>query len=117
MQQLFHGEVGYSKWSSTTWGRGKRKDIVTKGLYCVVHLSTGKFIIGRSKTVSRDVDIIIDKIKRQASPWAFFNQRNHIEDGDVELLEFAANPKDAEAIERRIRKHLIETGYGYLILN
>ena len=119
MQQVFHGEVNYNKWSSTTWGRGKRKDVVTSGMYCIVHLNTGKFIMGRSKTVSKDVDQLIDKIKGQVSQWP---KMNNLVDGcpentDLELLEFPASQAEAKQIESRIRATLKGSHYNYLLLN
>lgn len=119
MQQAFHGETQYNKWSSTIWGRGKRKDVVTSGLYCVVHLGTGKFIIGRSKTVSKDVDQLIVRIKGQASHWPKMNRlmEGDPENTDLELLEFPASQAEAKQIEGRIRVTLRETQYSYLLLN
>lgn len=103
MSNDFHGEVGFNKWSSTIHGRGKRKEDVGQGAYCVVHLSTGRFITGTSKNVSREVDDWINRIKSGTSKIRYFKQVNHESDYDLELYEFPATAREAKAIEARIR--------------
>ncbi|AEH03751.1 endonuclease [Pseudomonas phage PhiPA3] len=113
---MFYGESDYRMWSSTTHGRGKRKEIVTTGAYCVVHVGTGKFIVGTSKNVSTEVDRLIVEIKSGRSKWPKFNKlvSGEPENSDLELLEFPANMKDAKAIEARIRKAVVPS---WLLLN
>jgi len=44
------------RWLSSTSGRSKRSEEVTVGCYMLEHDATGRFYVGESNSVSRDVD-------------------------------------------------------------
>jgi hypothetical protein len=111
---MFEPEARCHTWSSTVHGRGKRSEVVTNGVYVVEHLSTGKYIVGCSKTVSADVDKHITALKAERHACKAFNKLCHL-DSDLRLLEFPTKTaKESKILETRIRKTTVPQ---YLILN
>ncbi len=76
-----------SVWSHTEAGRGKRLFEVGVGCYVMEHISTGNLYVGHSKTVSKDVDVLIKKLSSDNHPNKSFNAlAKH--DKDVKLYEY-----------------------------
>lgn len=83
--------------------RGARSTLVTQGVFIIDHLSTGKFIIGTSRTVSADIDKQMALLRAGKHPNVKL-QRQYTHDQDLRLIEVpAADAKNAKQIEARIR--------------
>jgi hypothetical protein len=111
---MFQVEAKAATWSHTTWGRGKRVVDVGVGCFMIEHIATGKYVIGVSQQVSRDVDTLIKSILEGR-----YANKTMVKlctmDPDLRLLEFAtANLRDARKLEKEIRA---TTEPQYLILN
>lgn len=111
---MFQAEGTCATWSHTSYGRGKRVEEVKVGCFVVEHIATGKFLVETSKTVSKDVDKVIELIKKGELLNKAFLKLCQL-DPDVKLYEYAAaDLKAAKRIEADIRK----TAYPkYLLLN
>lgn len=101
-------------WSHLVSGRGKRTVETKLGFYVVEHISTGKCLVGYSKTVSRDVDEQIAHLMRSAHPNRAMNKLVSM-DMELKLFEYPtvslAAAKDAV---RSLKKTVDPT---YLLLN
>lgn len=101
-------------WSHTTHGRGKRNDDVQIGCYVVEHIPTGKFIVGSSKTVSQEVDGLIEALWGGTHQSKAFNKLCSL-DPDLKLYEYPTKTlKHAKDIEKAIRRTVLPV---YLLLN
>ena len=93
---------GY-QWSSTVWGRGARAELVTQGVYIIDHISTGRFVIGQSRTVSAEVDRQIEQLKGGRHPNKMLQQQ-YAWEPDIRLIEYPTNSaKEAKRLEAEIR--------------
>lgn len=111
---MYLTEARGASWSHTTWGRGKRAEEVGLGCYVVEHIATGKFIVGVSNQVSKDVDKLIQLIDSGK-----YSNKAMLElcarDPDLRLLEYPCmNLKQARQVEKAIRSTVVPK---YLLLN
>lgn len=83
--------------------KGARATMVTQGVFVIDHISTGRFIIGNSRTVSAEIDRHIDALNRGGHPVkALQLQFNRCP--DIRLIEIpATSAKHAKQIEAKIR--------------
>lgn len=54
--------------SKTAKGKGGRRDIVKKGVFVIDHRPTGRFIIGSSNDVSKEVDKQLKQLEQGKHP-------------------------------------------------
>lgn len=100
---MFDTEAKCFTWSSTVHGRGSRSVLTTQGVYVIDHISTGRFIVGCSRTVSADVDKQIEQLKagRHSNKKL---QAQYNWEPDIKLIEFPTkNAMEAKKLEAEIR--------------
>jgi hypothetical protein len=105
---MFKTEAKAHTWTTTIWGRerGKsgRSTPVTRGVYLIETISTGKFIVGTSRVVSNDVDRHLAMLANGKHP----NKKLQAQwdwEPELRMLEFpTSSDKESKALEKEIRK-------------
>ena len=112
---MIHGVdiKGYA-WSRTTAGRGKRKEVVTTGVWLLEHQGTGKFLIGSTGQVSAEIDKHLALLNAGKHPNKKMSKLVSM-DLDVTLIEIPMSSlQKAKLLERQIR---VSVDPDYLLLN
>lgn len=90
-------------WTSRAPGKGERHTPVTQGVWVIDHEPTGRFIIGRSRNVSGEVDKQLQLLAAGRHPSKRFQQQYSWEP-DVQMLEYpASSANEAKRIEAILR--------------
>lgn len=106
--------VNAVKWLHSSSGRSKRSEIVNQGCYVLEHVATGRFYLGQSETVSKDVD-------KQLNLLALGKHSNKLlnglysKDAEIRLYEY---PCKAKAARKKLLQELRDLANpDYLCLN
>lgn len=114
---MFYTEAKGISWSRTGHGRGKRAEQTLIGCFVLEHISTGKIVVGTSRSVSRDVDGLLKELSdvkaasKSNKPFAKLCAL----DADIKIYEYTAkNLSEARRIEKEVRETVTPR---YLLLN
>lgn len=83
--------------SQTAKGKGGRRDLVKKGVYVIDHRNTGRFVIGTSNDVSKEVDKQLSQLANGKYPIKLMQQLYNRSDDDK------GNPPPMVVIEYPLR--------------
>ncbi|ABY63149.1 endonuclease [Pseudomonas phage 201phi2-1] len=100
-----------NQWTHSSSIKGGRREIVKKGVYVIDHRNTGKFIVGTSSDVSKEVDKHMTLLAKGKSPIKQLQQQ-YIEEAQREnrqpvfvVIEYALNSdKDIKRTLKEIRE-------------
>lgn len=102
------------KWLHSKSGRSKRSEIVAVGAFMLEHDATGRFYLGHSREVSKEVDKQLSLLATGKHPHKLLSGL-YERDNDIRVYEYPAKTKKAV---RAVHKELIDTqSTDYLCLN
>lgn len=111
----FYGLTDFYRWVRTPSGRSRRPVEIKQGMYIIIHAATGRFFIGKSKTVSKDVDKVITILDKGKFKIKLFNELV-ANDSDLEILEIPANNRQINQKIKLVEAKLGDN-YRYLLCN
>ena len=80
------------KWLHSSSGRSKRSETVDQGCYVLEHVATGRFFLGQSETVSRDVDKQLSQLPLGKHSSKLLNGL-YSKDSDIRIYEYPIKAK------------------------
>ncbi|MNZ25631.1 hypothetical protein D3C78_428010 [compost metagenome] len=101
-------------WLHSSSGRSKRKEIVTAGCFVLEHEATGRFYLGQSETVSKDVDKQLSQLALGKHPNKLLNAL-YAKDMDIRVYEYPLTAKKKRAA--LLKATLEGASAPYLCLN
>lgn len=104
-----------NQWTHSASIKGGRRDVVKKGAYIIDHRDSGRFIMGSSNDVSKDVDKHLKLLTSGKHPNRFFQnlhdqEINRDEKGKTKVATFVVieyplkNDKDIKKTLKEIRE-------------
>lgn len=107
-------EASVVKWLHSSSGRSKRSEIVNQGCYVLEHVATGRFYLGQSDTVSKEVDKQLAQLAVGKHASKLLNGLCS-KDSDVRLFEY---PIKSKAERKRLLVEIRDSANpDYLCIN
>ncbi|MCY1294972.1 hypothetical protein D9M68_18590 [compost metagenome] len=101
-------------WLHSSSGRSKRSKITDQGCYVLEHVATGRFFLGQSEHVSKEVDAQLNQLSLGRHPSKLLNGL-YSKDHDIRVFETACkSKKERKALLTRLRD---EAYPEYLCIN
>lgn len=101
--------------------KGGRRDVVRKGVYVIDHRPTGRFIIGSSSDVSKEVDKQLTQLLKGSHPQKLMQRLYQMADdkqGNPPPMVIIEYPLDNDRDIKRTLKEIRETNTtDYCLLN